>query len=81
VWNVEYDINYDLVYLFIGEIKIVKGKDHLRKEHAHRGEFKRELHALELIEEEEINLRLKIEIWNVDDRVLKDKDHTSRPIF
>ena len=35
----------------------------------------------EVFQNSKIELNLELQIWNVDDRVIKDKEHRRRPIY
>ena len=86
VWNVYYDQKYDLTYIFLAKIKLVCGKKvetttskKIPKYLNHH--MKDELIALEVHSDGVVRLDLFIELWNLDDRIIKDADHTKKPLM
>ena len=45
-----------------------------------KGEHALEERALQIYQNCDVTLDLSLQIWNADDRIIRDKDHKSRPI-
>lgn len=43
--------------------------------------YTKELKALRVHSSYQVRLTLTFQIWNIDDRIIKDKDHRKRPWF
>lgn len=104
IWKLYYDANHDLIYIFIGRIRQLKGKRLVKFNVEHKNmksqkmvhylnchsaqmenfDFSRKQEALEeqvlqVYENCEIEFQLVLQVWNIDDRIMKDKDHRQRP--
>lgn len=87
VWAIHFDQIYDRAYIFLARIKILQyGKrfemcdccDHQEYESK---DLKLELDALKIYQGFTVELQVILQVWNLDDRVLKDKDHSKRAQF
>lgn len=102
VWKLYYDINQDLIYIFVAKIRQIKGKK-LAKFHIEHKNMKSqklvqysnhqdaeveyfdqsakksaaalEEQILQIYEDCEMEFQLVLQIWNIDDRIMKDREH------
>ena len=88
VWKILFDKDMDIIYLFLARVNVIKAnrlydydemfpkqKDTMFKK------YEQEMDALQVYSNSDVELKLYLQIWNVDDRKLLDKHHKKHPLF
>ena len=75
VWNLQIDPINDIVYVLLAKVKILEGNPIQTNDMS----VNSEIQLLDVYKSCQVQLKLMLELWNVDDRLLLDKSHTKRP--
>ena len=79
VWKILFDKDMDNIYLFLARIKVIKSnrlydydKMFPKQKDTMFKKYDQEMDALQVYSNSDVELKLYLQIWNVDDRKLLD---------
>ena len=88
MWSLQFDETHDIIYVFLATIKNVAGeKERVDKKLAEavmnskNFKYHKEYSGLQRYKHAQVSFELTLQLWSMDDRIIRDRDHRRRPMF